>query len=181
MTTAAAFNEMMNQFLGELATVFPDEKAIQDAKANPWSKDDFMKAVNPWSTQMMQKDDAFWVEDNVLAKGLNMHVIWKTEDCTANTKNAIWQYLQSLYMIATTMNMFPPDTLAMIEAAAEKCAKNFQGGEGPSEDALHGMLAQMLGGAGGGANPLAALLGGTGPAQPRAQRRAANRKKKSSK
>ena len=178
MTTAAAFNEMMGQFLGELSTVFPDEKAIQEAKAQPFTKDEFMKAVNPWSTQMMQKDDGFWVEDNALAKRLNMHVIWKTDDCTANTKTAIWQYLQSLYMIATTMNMFPPETLAMIEAAAEKCAQNFQGGEGPSEAAMHNMLAQMLGGAGG-ANPLAALMGGAQP--PRAQRRSANRKKKSSK
>lgn len=180
MTTVAAFNEMMGQFIGELASVFPDEKAIQDAKATLPTKDEFMKAVSPWSTQMMQKDDGFWVEDNELAKRLNMHVIWKTDDCTTNTKNAIWQYLQSMYMIATTMNMFPPETLAMIEAAAEKCAKNFQGGEMPSEAAMHGMLAQMLGGAGGGANPLAALMGGLAP-PPRTQRRSENRKKKSSK
>jgi hypothetical protein len=88
-------------------------------------------------------------------------------------------------MIATTMSMFPPETLAMIESAAEKCAKNFQGGEAPNEAALmagmNNMLSQMLGGGAGGANPLAALMGGAlgGPQQPRS--RPANRKKKSSK
>jgi len=48
-------------------------------------------------------------------KNLNLHEIWKSEGCTPNTKNAIWQYLHSMYMIGTTMSMFPPETLAMIE------------------------------------------------------------------
>ena len=182
MTTLAAFTEMMGQFIDELIQVFPDEKAFQDAKANPWTKDDFMKCINPWATQMMQKDEAFFCEENKFAKKLNLIAIWKTDECTDNTKNAIWQYLHSMYMIATTMSMFPPETLAMIESAAEKCAKNFQGGEAPNEAALmagmNNMLAQMLGGGGGGANPLAALMGGAlgGPQQPPRQR-----KKKSSK
>lgn len=176
MTTLAAFNEMMTQFVDELIQVFPEEKAFQTAKENPWTKDDFIKCVNQWSPQLMQKDPEFFCESNKFAKKLNLHVIWQTPECTENTKNAIWQYLHSLYMIATTMNMFPPETLAMIESAAEKCAKNFQGNE---SDMMSSMLTQMLGGAGG-ANPFAALMAGAGGPPP-TPRKSVNRKKKSSK
>jgi hypothetical protein len=174
MTTILAFHEMMGQFLGELANVFPEEPAIQAALTAPRDRatfDEFMKNMRNWSTQMMQKSDSFWVEENAFVKGLNMHVIWKTDACTPNTKAATWQYLQSLYMIGTTMSMFPPETLAMIESAAENCAKNMQQGGGAiDENALNGMLAQMLGGGGGG-NPLAALMGGISrPQEPKKNR-----------
>jgi len=175
MTTLAAFNEMMNQFIDELIQVFPDEKAFRTAKENPWTKDDFMKCAAPWSAQIMQKDSEFFCESNKFAKKLNLHTIWSTPECTENTKGAIWQYLQSLYMIATTMSMFPPETLAMIESAAEKCAKNFQGGPGNESDLMASMLSQMLSGPGG----ISALMGGA-TGQPRAAP-VRRHKKKSSK
>ena len=119
MTTVKAFDEMMGQFLGELARAFPDEPP----KKGPDCKT-FMKQVAPWAGQMSAHDDSFFCEENEFVKNLNLHTIWKREDCSATTKQAIWQYFSSMYMIATTMSMFPPETLSAIEAAAEKCAKN---------------------------------------------------------
>lgn len=172
MTTLAAFNEMMGQFIGELAQTFPDEPKIKEVQAAPMNRatfDQFMKDITPWVSQMMAKDSAFFCETNPVVTSLNLHEIWKTPDCTDGTKAAIWQYYQTLYMLGTTINMFPPETLSMIESAAENCAKNMKKApNGQIDEAslmagMNNMLSQMLGsGAGGGANPLAALLGGGG-------------------
>ena len=159
MTTVKAFDDMMGQFLGELAHAFPDEPP-----KTPVACAAFMKQVAPWAGQMSAKDDSFFCEENEFAKNLNLHAIWK--QCSENTKQAIWQYLSSLYMIATTMSMFPPETLSAIEAAAEKCAKNMKlGPNGQPDEAslmagVNSMLSQMM--SGGGGNPFAALLGGAG-------------------
>jgi hypothetical protein len=162
---------MWGQFLGELAQTFPDEPKIKEAQAAPANResfDKFMKDISPWTAQMMAKDAAFFCDTNTVAANLNLHEIWKTEECTENTKAAIWQYFQTLYMLGTTINMFPPETLSMIEAAAENCAKNMKKSpDGQVDEAslmagMNSMLSQMLGG--GGANPLAAMLGGGAPA-----------------
>jgi len=169
MTTIAAFNEMMGQFIGELAQTFPDEPKIKEVQAAPMSRatfDKFMKDIAPWTSQMMAKDSAFFCDENQVVAPLNLHEIWKTPECTDGTRAAIWQYYQTLYMLGTTINMFPPETLSMIETAAENCAKNMKKApNGQIDEAslmagMNNMLSQMLGGGGGGGNPLAALLGG---------------------
>ena len=172
MTTIAAFNEMMGQFLGELAQTFPDEPKIKEAQAAPRNRstfEKFMKDLSPFTTAMMGKNASeFFVEANPAAADLNLHKIWDSEDCTENTKAAIWQYYQTLYMLGTTINMFPPETLSMIEAAAENCAKNMKTNQNGAMDeaalmsGVNNMLAQMMGGGAG--NPLAAMLGGGRPA-----------------
>jgi hypothetical protein len=175
MTTLSAFNEMLGQFLGELAQTFPDEPKIKEAQAAPANResfDKFMRDITPWTNQMMAKDAAFFCETNTVVANLNLHEIWKTAECTDGTKAAIWQYFQTLYMLGTTINMFPPETLSMIEAAAENCAKNMKKSpDGQVDEAslmagMNSMLSQMLGG-GGGANPFAAMLGGVGAPAPR--------------
>jgi hypothetical protein len=168
MTTVKAFDEMMGQFLGELARAFPDEPP-----KTPVNCATFMKQVTPWAGQMSTRDESFFCEQNEFAKNLNLPVIWKREDCSENTKQAIWQYLSSLYMISTTMSMFPPETLSAIEAAAENCAKNMKlGPNGQPDEAslmagVNSMLSQMM--SGGAGNPFASLLGGGGgiPQPPR--------------
>jgi hypothetical protein len=179
MTTVKAFDDMMGQFLGELAGTFPDEPPKTGVDCPT-----FMKQIASWIPRMTARDEAFFNEDNEFIKSINLHVIWKREDCTENTKQAIWQYLQSLYMIGTTMSMFPPETLSAIEAAAENCAKNMKMGPNGQIDekslmaGVNSMLSQMMG-SGGAGNPFAALMGG--PHQQRAQPRPGSRKKKSSK
>jgi hypothetical protein len=116
---------------------------------------------------MSARDESFFSEDNVFVKNLNLHVIWKREDCSAATKQAIWQYLSSLYMIATTLSMFPPETLSAIEAAAENCARNMKiGPNGQPDEAslmagVNSMMSKMM--SGGSGNPFASLLGAAAP------------------
>lgn len=160
MTTVKAFDDMMGQFIGELAHVFPDESPKTPIKCN-----DFMRMIAPWVSHMTTRDDAFFCEENEVAKHFNLPKIWTRADCSASTKQAVWQYFSSMYMIATTLSMFPPETLSMIESAAENCAKNMTlGPEGQIDEAalmsgVSSMLSQMLNSPGG--NPFAALVGAT--------------------
>ena len=191
MTTLKAFNEMMGQFLDELHETFPEEEIIKAAKNSPRDRktfDNFMAAIGHYSAELMRKDDAFFTADNKFIQALNLHVIWASENATPNTKDAIWQYLQTMYILGNTINMFPPETLNMIESAAESCAQNMKA-QGKTPDSfnekdlmagMNSMLSQMLGSGGGSSegNPLAALMGAmqTQP-PPRAPKKKAPRKK----
>jgi len=66
---------------------------------------------------------------------------------SANTRGATWQYLQTLYMLGTTIISIPDDTLKMIEGIAKQCADKMEtdGGE-LDQDALMKMMGSMLSG-----------------------------------
>ena len=51
--------------------------------------------------------------------------LW-TDELSETTKGAIWQYLQTLYILGTTISSLPADTLNMIESVAQKCASQLQ-------------------------------------------------------
>jgi len=132
-TTVKAFNDMMEQFLTELNLTFPDNIAVLKfqasfdiVKAATPSKvlDEFMKAVKPYRNKIMQKDEEFITADSVHIQALNdidIASMWvKSSDVT---KDAIWQYLQTLVIFGTTIKTFPAETMNMIESMAAKCAE----------------------------------------------------------
>ena len=185
MTTVQAFNEMMGQFLDELVATFPEEEAFKTAQAKPRDRstfEEFMKQIGPHANHLMAKSPEFFTDQNEFAKGLNLTKVWASEEASATTREAIWQYLQTMYILGNTINMFPPETLSMIEAAAENCAKNMKtNGTGQMDEkalmaGMNNMLSQMMGGGGG--NPLAALMGGGAQRQaPRPKSKSKGRKK----
>lgn len=119
MTTVKAFDELMTQFIKELHETFPGEP-----EPSPLDCKTFVKLVTPWAGALSAKDgEGFFCKENTL---LNLPTFWNHPDCSDATKDAIWQYLQSLYMVGTTLNMIPADTLSMIEKAAENCARNMK-------------------------------------------------------
>lgn len=175
MTTVKAFNDMMEQFLNELVLTFPEEKTLLkyqatfDLAKTAWPRvtlEGFMKSIGPHAEKIMAKDEKFFLEngkDIEWVSEVNLQIIWKP-DLSESTKDAIWQYLQTLYMLGTTIMMFPPETLAAIEGVAAKCAESSQAGGAINEKALmsgmNSLLAQMMGGGG-------QLLGGPqGPPGP---------------
>ena len=197
MTTVNAFNDMMEQFINELVKTFPEEPAIKNYQESfemarmangrlPLTT--FMSNIGPYVSEMQNKDESFFrehAEEIEFLRDTNMKVHWN-DSLSENTKNAIWQYLQSLYMIGTTMSMFPPETLSMIESVAENCAKNMKTNQSGQLDeaslmaGMNSMMAQLMNGSGG----LAGLLGGAGagpvikPKGQRAQPRPGSRRKK---
>jgi hypothetical protein len=136
MSTIRAFNDMMEQFLEELVQTFPEEKTIKMyhssfellRKANGRAcLENYMKNIAPYANHVMQKDDAFFLDNPTIIDGLDFKKIW-TDDLSAATKNAIWQYLQTLYILGTTISALPEDTMAMIEQMAQKAAREMKPG-----------------------------------------------------
>ena len=157
MASVTAFNDMLTQFLVELHKTFPEEKGIKKMtasfemikEANPrLVVDGFMKGVTPYADKISAKDESFLLEEieNIdFLKELNIKSYWTR--MSANTQSATWQYLQTLYMLVTTINAIPADTLSQIEQIAKSVADKMQtdGGE-LDQDALMQMMGSMLGG-----------------------------------
>ena len=157
MASVTAFNDMLTQFLVELHKTFPEEKGIKKMtasfelikEANPrLVVDGFMKGVTPFADKISAKDESFLlneIENIEFLKDLNIKSYWTR--MSANTQAATWQYLQTLYMLGTTINAIPADTLSQIEQIAKGVADKMQtdGGE-LDQDALMKMMGTMLGG-----------------------------------
>ena len=158
MTSVGAFNDMMEQFLNELVTTFPEEKGIKKyqasfeivRKANPRKcVDSFMAAVSPYASRLTAKDESIMTEDISFLTQVNISKYW-TPELSQITKDAIWQYLQTLYMLGMTISAIPTETLSMIESVASQCADKIQSGEGQlDEKALMNSVSGLLGNLGG--------------------------------
>jgi len=156
MASVTAFNDMMGQFLVELHKTFPEEKGIKKfmtsfdllKSANPRKcVEAYMSGVSKFATKISQKDETFFTEDikNIeFLQDLNIEEYWN-EKMSDGTKNAVWQYLQTLYMLGTTITAIPQETLAVIENVAKDCADKIQSGDGQiDEKALMSMFSSML-------------------------------------
>jgi len=156
MASVNAFNDMMGQFLVELHKTFPEEKGIKKMmtsfdvlkSTNPrLVVDAFMKGVSPYADKISSKDETFLlkeIETIDFLKDLNIKSYW--ERMSMNTRNATWQYLQTLYMLGTTITSIPDDTLKMIEGIAKDCADKMEGDGGNlDQDAIFKMMNSMLG------------------------------------
>jgi len=157
MASVTAFNDMLSQFLVELHKTFPDETGIKKMltsfevlkSTNPrLIVDGFMKGVSPYADKISAKDETFLLEEieNIeFLKELNIKKYW--QKMSPNTKSATWQYLQTLYMLGTTITAIPAETLSLIESIAKDCADKLQTEGGQlDQDALMRMMGNMLGG-----------------------------------
>jgi len=147
----------MGQFLVELHKTFPDEKGIKKMmtsfdvlkSSNPrLVVDAFMKGVSPYADKISSKDETFLLDeiDTIdFLKDLNIKSYW--DRMSSNTRDATWQYLQTLYMLGTTITALPQDTLSQIESIAQGVASKLQDGDGGelNQDALMAMMGSMLG------------------------------------
>lgn len=155
MASVSAFNDMMSQFLVELHKTFPEEKGIKKMltsfdllkSTNPrLVVDGYMKGVSPYADKISAKDETFLLEEieNIeFLKELDIKRYWTK--MSEGTKGATWQYLQTLYMLGTTITALPADTLSQIENIAKGVANNMQNGDGElDQDALMQMMGSML-------------------------------------
>ena len=148
---------MMDQFMVELKQTFPEEKALGKyytgfdllKKSNPRKcVVGFMEEITQYASQVMSKDENFFLdESNKLPAILDeMHIRTHWPEISQNTKDAIWQYLQTLYMLGTTIVNIPVETLNMIESVAKQCADTMQSGGGLDEKALMSSMSGLFGG-----------------------------------
>jgi len=162
MSTVQAFNTMLKNFLGELAEVFPEETQITlflegfDALTTLTPRgplDMFVEALTPHAGLAMAKDASLF-DKLEFPGGIDFARLWKT-DISDNTREAIWQYINLLFLLGTTVRSMPPEMLESIETVAKNCADQVQSGQ-LDFTSLGGMLM------GGGLDGLAASLAGGG-------------------
>jgi hypothetical protein len=157
MSTIESFNDMMTNFLNELCETFPEDEKLYEAKmgfavcrtTHPrWTLDQFMDSVKPYAEKLMAKDESFILQDTEKIEALkDLHIkdLWNAEGVSDTTRGAVWQYMQSLYILGTTITMFPPETLSMIESVAEQCASNMQQTGSFDMSALNGLFSSLMG------------------------------------
>jgi len=153
MTSVSAFNDMLEQFLTELMGTFPEETSIKKyhagfdvlRKSNPKKVvEGFMNAIGPVSQKIMNKDESILDDNLEILNELSIKKHWDG-GISDNTKGAIWQYLQTLYMLGTTITAIPEDALNMIEDVAKKCADKMQSGGELDQDSLMNAMSGMFG------------------------------------
>jgi len=147
MSTITAFNDMMEQFIEELIQTFPGEPYMKKyrvafdvmRKANVRKcMEGFIERVSPYSKQLMAKDASFFLDDPDVFQDFTLNKVW-TPELSENTKNAIWQYLQTLYILGNTISSLPENTLSMIEQIANQCAKDIDSGKLDTSALMSGM------------------------------------------
>jgi hypothetical protein len=154
MASVGAFNDMLSQFLSELTQTFPEEKGIKKyesafdllRKSNPRKViENFMMVTSPLQEKIMAKDETVLTDGDLKSLGeLNIGKNWA--GCSQNTRDCIWQYLQTLMMLGTTITALPADTLRAIEGVAEQTAGQMTAGGGDIDQAgLMKMLGGLLG------------------------------------
>lgn len=135
MSGVQAFNDMLKTFLQELADVFPEDKQISGFLGSiddivaldqtlPMSV--FMKSIGPYAKQIATRDES--VMQTLNFPGANIATLWNS-GISDTTKEAIWQYLNMLVVIGTTVSSIPPDALKQIESLAGEYAEKIERGE----------------------------------------------------
>ena len=153
MSSVQAFATTMEEFLLELKDSFPEEKKINVyynsfltmKKVNPRAVvDGFMSEASKCAQKIMARDESYFLDsDDKFIKDLNVQRWWTT-DLSSGTKDAIWQYVNTLLILGTTITSIPANMLSSLETVAEQCASQISD-SGDSSGMLANMQA-MLGG-----------------------------------
>lgn len=140
MTTVAAFNSTLHSFLEELVSCTPAScAAVAKAKlvlmsfdtltaTNPsLLMDEFLKALTPHAQRLMTKDETLFGA-LVLPGGVDLQAVWDANP-SPKTREAVWQYLQMLFLLGTAASSVPTDMLAKIEDVAKEYAGKVNAGD----------------------------------------------------
>lgn len=134
-----SFNELICEFLSELSQTFDDYPQLAEAseKLNVLvSVDDsitlpmeeFYKVFSDYSEQIMSKDPSVFKECVIpYTDGFDISREYMESD--KGTQDAIWNYLQQLFVTATTVNSIPSDMMSNIESVANSCMEKVKSGE----------------------------------------------------
>jgi hypothetical protein len=135
MSTSTAFNELLKNFLSELRASFPEQKGLTMCLAGfdvmattqpamPLKL--FMEAMHPHAALLNARDSALFEQPLELAGNVDFADIWGQSDVTDSTREAIWSYLQTLYLLGSTIQSLPPEILNSIEKVAGECATQME-------------------------------------------------------
>lgn len=169
-STIDAFNSTLKTFLQELVDVFPDEPGAGKiqlflsgfdlfvANNKRAAMDAFLEKMAPHADDITSKDSKLFKKVE-LPGGISLKTLWKK--ASDATKEATWQYLQMLFLLASTAAAVPAEMLNAIEGMAAEYAGKVKSGEMDLSSVTNMLLGGAMGSGGG--LDLGALLGGPPP------------------
>lgn len=132
MTSTESFKNMYKEFINELMNEFPTIDKIKDEKFafikfNGDHMRRFMKRLripDDYGHMIQARDAELFNTRCKLVRDIGLDDVWK--QANDETKETIWQYLGTMYMLATTVSAIPPKMLRNIETMANQIAKDVQ-------------------------------------------------------
>ena len=125
------FNKVLLQFLSELDRLFPDSKASTYHRtvkmsfiidSGLWIKY-FIEGTKDHGTQIMTKDEHYFLNHEIVfADRLQLTEYYKMSNSA--TKNSMWQYMQTLFLLSCSYNNYTPEFLKTVYAVAQASGDN---------------------------------------------------------
>jgi len=152
MTTIAAFNHTLTEFLSDLAGTFPEKTDISFyehmlptlLKANEKAGlTFFMNATREHGDKIMAKDESLFSQPIYIGKGLDLADLWNDSGLDQTSKDAIWNYLNTLYVLGMTLEGISDDMLHGIESLAQSTAQKLKSGEETLETMLPNIMSSV--------------------------------------
>ena len=153
MTTISAYNTIVETFLNQLVTIFPEDQSIK-GKVEEY---DQMKAEDerkPMTTisadfagheQLVMKHDPkfFWkTKRTPFIGGLHIYKYWN-ETLPEETKEGIWHYVQTLCVLGSGIQQMSDGMLSRVEEFAQGAAAKISKGEMSMESLQSSLFGEM--------------------------------------
>ena len=158
MASVDTFNELLLQFVDELAHTFPENTIVKTyrntvsmlIKKDPGvCLETFMKNVKPHEDLIRNQDERIFEElsrSYGILKTLDLESMWKSE-LSDNSRSAIWQYVQGLYVLGNNVGEeeIQASRQTNMDFSPEKINQLFapQGPDG-QENPLAGLLGNLM-------------------------------------
>lgn len=147
--TYQSFNNLLCEFVSELSQTFDEYPEL--SKANDTLSG--LVALDNTTSLPMETFYTSFAHHAELIMSKNPEVFEKCEipytksfdlskaynDSDESTKDAIWTYLQQLFVTATTVKNMPGEMLSTIESVANSCLSKVKSGEISAEEAQNPM------------------------------------------
>lgn len=143
--TFQSFNHLLLEFVSELSQTFdeyPDLAKANDTLTALLGLDDtislpmetFYKAFSEHADDIMNKDPVLFEKCDIPYTD-NFDLKKEYRESDSDTQAAIWNYLQQLFVTATTVQNMPGDMLSNIESVANSCLAKVKSGEVTEQEA----------------------------------------------
>lgn len=152
MTTYKAFNSMLSEFFTDLADTFDEYTVITDAKImldGLMAADEcteipmgtFVEVFKPHADLIMTKDaKLFDVCEIPMITGGEFDMAKEWTALEDDNREAIWNYIQQLFLTGTTILSMSGEVLSSIESLAKGCMQKVEDGELTESEAQDPMI-----------------------------------------
>ena len=135
MASVKAFNQTLQEFIGDLKNTFPEEKSIRVMELkfetgtmanNRMALDQLMPYLSKYAQMITSRDEQLFLNKNYnVMPEIDFSRLWQS-NLSDNTRKVIWDYLNTLLMLGTTISSLPQNMLSQIEAMAQSCVNDME-------------------------------------------------------